>query len=140
MKSLKTNKKTCVRNYQYRLVAIKRRLNVGLREPEDCLNLLEKIVEKRRPVVRNLIWYTVDKYFYFLIQNMSFNDKKRYDRLMKKYDRIDKEAETLNYPVFLKSRKSRDFQEIGDRVYVKTARVDKYSLKLALKGKYRNEI
>lgn len=125
------NKKTCVRNYQYRLAAIKRRLNVGLREPEDCLNLLEKIVEKGRPVVRNLIWYTIDEKFNSLIQNIYLTDKKRYNRLMEEYDRVDKEAETLDYSVFLKSRKSRDFQEIGDRVYVKTARVDRYSLRLA---------
>lgn len=132
-------KKINVRAYERRLRVIKRKLkklNVRLDDPEECLDILERIVEKGRPVIRNLMWDTVDKYFHFLIQNMHFSDRKRYYRLMREYDRIDKEAETLNDSLLLEVRKSRDFQEISDIAYVKTVRVDTHSLKLAARGRY----
>lgn len=122
--------------YERRLKAIKRRLKKweeveleGDDAPEKCLDILERIVEKGRPVIRNFVWDTVDKYFHSLVKNMWFSDEEKYDRLMRRYDIINDKADEVNESLLLGVRGNLDdFDGIG----IKTAyKIDTYSLELA---------
>ncbi len=124
-------KKRITGNYQYRLSAIRRRLNIRLDEPEECLDILEKIIKKGRPVARNLIWCAVDEKFNSLVGLNRFKYEKRYNKIIER-------AEVLDKPLKEEIMKDRDLgwelkhlneDEIG---YIgKTGRIDRHSLELA---------
>lgn len=117
------------KNLRERLKKVRRFLDVKLKEPEECLYILERIVEKGRPVNRNLLWYLVDSQLQIPLSNLFLVGSEKYTRLKKKYDRICERADEINDPIRFEIGETKHF----DKDYLKVPRL---ALKLGKIKKY----
>ena len=101
------SRRQAIGNYKHRLKVVKKKLSLKLEKPEECLDVLEKILKKKKPVARNFVWNTVDERFHDLV-SLLFQNSERYMFLMKRYDKLTKVTEDLDKPLIDKVRDERD--------------------------------
>ncbi len=106
-------------------------LNIGLDKPEECLDILERIMEKGRAVYGNILWDTVDSRFQKLISNMALIDKKRYNRLIKRYDLICENVNSLRNSVKMEIMQKKIDSAEQTRRYRRYGRVESSLLTIA---------